>query len=408
VPGFQPFAAVRYNPDRVSLSDVVAPPYDVIDPDEQARLEARSPYNVVHVDLARESVGGGDRYETARCLFEEWRAAGVLVTDNVPGFYLYRMGWRDEDGRPRQTSGVLGALELDPDGTGAVLPHERTMPRPLGDRLRLMRACRANISPIWVLSLAAGLGPLAEPTGPPLGRCTDDEGVHHRLWRLTAPATVEAIAATVAAAPVVIADGHHRYETALAYQREWRERHGNGSSPADFVLTYVVELAAEELDIRPIHRLLSGLPPDFDVVAALSASFDLEPAPAPAAAAGPTSDAFLDRLAASDALGVVTPDAAYLLRPRTAGAPAGSPRATDSELLEAALVGLPDHEIGYHHDPATVLALVDKGDAQVGLLLRPATVQQIAAAVRDGRRLPQKTTFFHPKLRTGLVFRLLD
>ncbi len=396
VPRFEPFAAVRYDSERVALADVVAPPYDVIGPDERARLEARSPYNAVHVDLAREDARDGDPYDAARCRFEEWLAEGVLRVDPEPAFYVYRMGWRGADGRPRQTSGVLGALELDADRTGAVLPHERTMPRPLGDRLRLIQACRANLSPIWMLSLARGVSAALQPDGPPIARCTDEDGVHHRLWRITAPAALDAVASTVASAPLVIADGHHRYETALAYRGERRAANGGRGSPADLVLAYVVELADEELDVRSIHRLLAGLPPRFSLLDALSSSFALEPI-------GPQNDDVVARWAAADALAVVSRHEAFLLRPR-----AHAVGLTDSERLEEALVAVPEHETAYHHDPATALALVDKGEAQAAFLVRAPTVAQIAAAARDGRRLPQKTTFFRPKPRTGLVFRLLD
>lgn len=402
VPRFEPFAALRYDPGRLELADVVAPPYDVIDADEQARLEERSPYNVVRVDLARPE-GETDRYDTARCRFEEWLAEGVLVADDEPGYYVYRMGWRDEDGRPRQTSGVLGVLELDPDGTGAVLPHERTMAKPMDDRLRLMRACKANISPIWVLSLASGLAELCQPQGPPVARCTDDDGVHHRLWRLTSPAAVDAVSSVVASAPVVIADGHHRYQTALAYQAERRAAHGDQpdaapSDPADLVLTYVVELADEELGVYPIHRLLAAVPGVASLFGVLEQSFDLQ-------AAGAPSETLLGAMADQQALALVLPDQAFLLRPRSDD---DQQTMADSERVEAALGGLDGVEIGFHHDVTTILALLDKGEAQAAILLRPVTVAQIAAAAGARRRLPEKTSFFAPKPRTGMVFRLLD
>ena len=397
MPRFEPFAAVRYHPDAVHLADVVAPPYDVIGPEDHARLEARSPYNVVHVDLARDE-SARDRYNIARCRFDEWVAAGVLAADDQPGFYLYAMGWRDADGRAGQTVGVFGALELDAGRTGAVLPHERTMAKPMDDRLRLLRACHVNVSPIWALSLAGDFGALAQPSGPPLARCTDDDGVHHRLWRITSPALVDAIAAAVGSAPVVIADGHHRYETALAYRTE--KRAANGDRPGDYDLTmmYVSPLDAADLGVRPIHRLLGGLPDGFPLVDALATAFVLEGAGAP-------TDELLSRMTAEGALGLVLPGRAYLLRPRP-GLDAGDELA-DSERLETALGALPAHETGYNPDIANVLALVDKGEAQAGLLLRPATVAQIAAAARAGRRLPQKSTFFYPKPRTGMAFRQL-
>ena len=397
MPRFEPFAAVRYSADRVTLGDVVAPPYDVIGPDERAVLEARSPYNVVHVDLSRDE-GQRSRYEAARCRLQEWIEEGVLVPDESPGYYAYRMGWRGPDGEPRQTSGVLGLLALDSDTTGAVLPHERTMSKPMDDRLRLLRACRANISPIWGVSLADGLGPLSQPDGPPLARCTDDDGVHHRLWRITAPAALEAIGAIVASAPVVIADGHHRYETALAYRAERRAAEGDAPGPHDLMLAYVTGLADGDLGVGAIHRLISGLPDGFRPEEAFGPLFEVEPAGAP-------SEALLERMTAAGALGLVLAGQTWLMRPRSN---VGSPEWVDSERLEAALGAVPTHDVAYHHDVREVLALVDKGEAQAAVLLRPVTVDDIAAAARAGRRLPQKTTYFFPKPRTGVVIRFLE
>ncbi|HEX2192275.1 MAG TPA: DUF1015 domain-containing protein [Acidimicrobiales bacterium] len=401
MPRFEPFAAVRYDTGRVSLDDVVAPPYDVIGPDERQRLAARSPHNVVHVDLPQPDAGG-DRYATAGARFAEWLADGILAVDEEPGFYVYRMGWRDEQGRVGQTTGVIGALELAPPGERGVLPHERTMGKPKDDRLNLMRATRANLSPIWGLSLASGLSALCEVSGPPLARHTDDDGVHHRLWALRQPAVVAAVGETVASAPVVIADGHHRYETALAYRDERAALTGGGPADHDLVLAYLVELTSDQLSIGPIHRLVSGLPPDFDPVSSLSADFEVVDD------AGPPDLRLLDRMGAEGALGLVTPTGTWLLRPR---APAGAGRngtEPDAGLLDRTLGAWPPHQTAYPHRAGEVLAAVAEGSASVGLLLRAATVEQIAAAARAGRRMPQKTTFFRPKLRTGLVFRRLS
>ena len=397
---FEPFAGIRYDPDRVSLTDVVAPPYDVIGAEERARLEQRSPYNVVHVDLAREE-GTRDRYVAAGCRFDEWTAEGVLAADPEPAFYLYRMGWHGDGGELQQTSGVIGALQLDAGGTGAVLPHERTMAKPLDDRLRLMRSCHANLSPIWGVSAAAGLGALLEPTGPPAARVTDDDGVHHRIWPVTAPAVVEAIGRAVSSHPVVIADGHHRYETALAYQAERRAANADTPGPHDLVMALVTPLEDGNVGVRPIHRLLSGLADPATLVDALSSSFDLQAVPPPA-----DGDALLARMDDEGGLAAVTPAGVFLLRPLDSGSGAAS--TVDSERLEAALTSLPAHDVAYHHDADHALALVDKGEAQAAILLRPTTVAQISAAAAAGRRLPQKSTFFYPKPRTGLVFRTLS
>ena len=409
MPRFEPFPAVRYDTDRVAVDDVVAPPYDVIGPDERERLAARSPHNVVHVDLPR-AEAGGDPYAEAGARFAKWLAAGVLAVDEEPGFYVYRMGWRDEAGRAGQTTGIIGALELAPPGEHGVLPHERTMGKPKDDRLNLMRATRANLSPIWGLSLARGLSALCEVAGPPVARHTDEEGVHHRLWRLDQPAVVTAISETVASASVVIADGHHRYETALAYREERTAATGRAAADHDLVLAYLVELTDEQLAIGPIHRLVTGLPPDFDPVASLAEDFEVvgggdEDGSLPEPSGGGVE--LLGRMRAEGALALVTPVGAWLLRPRPDHEGGRNGNEPDAGLLDRSLAAWPAHETTYPHRAGDVLAAVAAGSASAGLLLRPATVEQIAGAARTGRRMPQKTTFFRPKPRTGLVFRRL-
>ena len=395
MPRFEPFAGVRYDTDRVDLDQVTAPPYDVIDEEGRQRLEARSPWNSVRVELSRDEAPR-DRYQVARDHFEGWRAEGVLRADDEPSFYVVRMGFHDEQGRPRQTTGVIGALEV---GEGDVLPHERTMPKPKGDRLDLLRGCRANLSPIWGLSLADGLSGLFDLAGPPDARCTDELGVHHRLWRVSRPGVVATIADAVASTPVVIADGHHRYETARAYRDEQRAAHGGAAGPYDLVMAYVVELADEQLSVRAIHRLVGGLPDDLDLVAALEPFFDVVPAEGP-------DDTLLARMLDAGALGLVTSAGRWLLRPRPE-TDAEAEHQLDSSRLAVALAALPGHELWFQHGWDNVVRAVDKGEAQAGVLLRPATVAQIAHTAHSGTRMPEKTTFFYPKPRTGLVFRRL-
>jgi uncharacterized protein (DUF1015 family) len=400
VPRFEPFNGLRYDIDRVDLAAVSAPPYDVIDDEQRADLAARDPYNVVHLDLPLDE-DGEDRYAVACRILNDWRAKGVLMVDEEPSFYVYRMGYHDEAGRPHQTAGIIGALELSKPGSSDVLPHEHTTPKAKSDRLNMLRSCRANLSPVWGLSLAPGLSGLAELPGPPMARWTDDEGVHHRLWQITEPGIVSAISDTVAAAPVVIADGHHRYQTSLEYRDERRAEAGGAPGPYDLVMTYVVELVEEQLTVRPIHRLISGLPDGFDLVAALEPWFEVFDA-------GPTSgaDTLPARMADAGALALVLPEATWLLRPRPEAI--GDVQDLDSSRLDVALAALPGHELRFQHGVDNVVRLVEKGEAQAGVLLRPATVAQIQRNAHENRLMPPKTTFFHPKVKTGLVFRLLD
>jgi uncharacterized protein (DUF1015 family) len=390
---FEPFAAIRYDLQRVDLPEVVSPPYDVIDDDQRAELASRSRFNAVRIDLPVDE-NGEDRYEVARTLLRDWQADGVLVTDPAPAFTVYRMSYDDDAGRPRHTTGVIGALELSPPGTD-ILPHEHTTPKAKSDRLDMLRSCRANTSAIWGLSLAKGLTDLLPVDDvEPLADFTDEDGVRHTVWTIDDPAACAAISSAVAAQPVVVADGHHRYETSLAYRAE-REP---GAGPAELTLAYLVELVEDELTVRAIHRLLAGLPEGFDLVAALDPWFE---AVGPPPADVPVTMA-MDR---AGALCVVLPDREVLIRPRPDAL--ADARDLDSARLDVALAELPAHGLTFQHGPDNVRRAVASGQAQAGVLLRPATVAQIEATAHGGERMPPKTTFFHPKLKTGLVFRSL-
>ncbi len=389
MPRFEPFAGLRYDPAHVDLDAVTAPPYDVIGDEERAELAARSPHNIVHVDLP---VDGEARYAAARDRLDGWIDEGVLVADPEPSFYVYTMDHPVPGGR-RTTRGVIGALELVPPGEGDVLPHEHTTPKAKSDRLALLEATGVNLSAIWVLSLAAGLGALCGVEGPPDGECTDADGVVHRIWRVSDPDRVSAISELVGSAPAVIADGHHRFETSLAHRQ--RRDAEDGPGPWDLAMTYAVELSPDELTVGPIHRVLTGLPAGFDLAGALSAHFDLEPT-------APVDDTIAARMAGAGALALVLPGGTFLARPRSGAVTAPE---LDSERLDAALADLPPHELGYQHGAGIVAGMVAAGAVQGAVLLRPVTVAQIQATAHARDRMPPKSTYFWPKPRTGPVLR---
>ena len=402
MPRFLPFRGVRYDVDRADPALVTAPPYDVLDADDRAALAARHPANAVVVDLP---VDGDDPYATAGATLRSWLAEGTLVQDAEESFYVYRMETIDRSGRVRQTTGVFGALELSRPGEGGILPHEHTTPKAKSDRLNLLRGTNANLSAVWGLSPAAGLSKLLDLDEPPLADWTDDDGVHHLLWRVHDQARLEAIAEAVGNEPVVIADGHHRYETSLAYRDERRATGAPVGQAADAVLVYVVELVDDELNVLPIHRLVEGLPADLDLVGALAPWFEVGSADGDASGAAAPED-LAERMVAEGALVLVTTGGLWFLRPRPE-AMAGA-RDLDSSRLDVALAGFPPHELTFQHGIDQVVERVRRGDAQAGVLLRPASVAQIVDIAHGGERMPPKTTFFHPKPRTGVVFRLLD
>jgi uncharacterized protein (DUF1015 family) len=411
VPDFFPFAGIRYS-NGADLSARCAPPYDVIDEEQRAALEASHPENAVRLILPRDGNVEGDRYERAATTYATWCADGVLVRDREPRFYGYRM---DFDDGQRHTTGVVGALTLPEPGDGSVLPHERTLPKAKSDRLALLQATRLNLDPIWGLSLTEGLTAAIDTTQL-LGRCSDEDGTTHSLFAIDDPAAQQAIRDAVRATPLVLADGHHRFETALAYRDE-RRRGGTADAGAEAIMTLVVELADDQLSIEPIHRLVH-LPAEWGTGTSsplrrrLGEGFEVIPAGAN------TPDAvarLVGSMRSNEGLGLVDAEGLALLvvdpptAARALAAEAAPVAGTDAALFETVAVPLlAGATIEYRHDAAAVAALVAKGVADAALLLRPVSVADTRAAAIAGARMPQKTTFFAPKPRTGMVFRALS
>ncbi|MGH9008260.1 MAG: DUF1015 family protein [Acidimicrobiia bacterium] len=419
VPDLFPFPGLRYQLGALhtDLGTVAAPPYDVIDEEGRARLEAAHPQNAVRLILPRD-VDPGDRYRRAREAFDDWQAAGVLAAD-TPHLYVYRMGFTDDAGRARQMTGVVGALALSPPGE-EVLPHERTMRKAKSDRLDLLRSVRANLDPVWMLSSAGGLSELFEralAAGDPAASCVDEDGVEHCLFPVEGD-LVDRIRERIATAPLIIADGHHRYETALAYRDEQRAA-GADDPGAARIMALVVELAEDQLFVQPIHRLILGASGHF--IGKLNVVAEVEPM-------GANNPEGVRRLMAemerTESFGLVAGPGLALLKPRLDALRAGLERLpeplweVDTALLEVMLgrlyaqrdaLRIPDDiVIDFRHDAVTVAAMVAKGAVEVAILLRPVSVAQIEAVAEAGLRMPQKTTFFRPKPLTGLVFRSLD
>jgi len=398
VPAFLPFTGLRFDPAAAGagLDSLTCPPYDVIDEEERAALEGRAPHNAVRLILPRDRSVDGDRYDATAALLADWRAQGVLRSDSGPRFYGYRMRFTDEHGAARHTHGVIGALRLPEPGENDVLPHERTLPKAKSDRLALMRATRCNLEPIWGLSLASGLTELLDDSVV-LAECTDADGTVHELHEIADPDRIAAISGAVASAPVVLADGHHRFETACTYRNELRAA-GTPLAGTDAILTLVVELVDDELWIEPIHRLID-LPAEVDLRARLDDRFEF-------VAAGPCTPEGIDTLTGAmldrGALGLVDARGLALAIPRH------RPVGPDSAVVEDLVVpALPEAAWHYWHDAHTTAAFVAKGTATHAILCSPVSVDQTRAVALAGERMPQKTTFFAPKPRTGLVLRSL-
>ena len=380
---------------------VVAPPYDVIDPQERTLLAARHSANAVRVELPEPDHRAGlDRYANAAKLLEEWQEQGILLRDPSPALYAYRM--TSPDGHA--TNGVIGAVGIDDQSAGSILPHEQTLPKAKTDRLELLRSTRANLSPIWGLSLSPGLTGQFVQSAPPDMGAVDDDGVRHELWVLDDSETIDAVRESVATSPLVVADGHHRYETALTYRREpvrpESSSAGNGQTGADLLMALVVELSEEQLDVGPIHRVLSGLPDGLDLVDAFASWFEVT-------RAGDFDERTTGALSASGALALVMPSGAWMLSPKDGTAEAAG-AGLDSSMVALVIAELPDHELEFSNSWQEAIREVGTERAQAAVLLRPVSVGQIAEWARTGRRMPPKTTYFRPKPRTGMVFRTLE
>ncbi len=416
----QPLRALHYDPSVAGpLADVVAPPYDVIDDDQRAALIARSPFNVAAVDLPR---GDPDPYAAARDLFESWQLQGAVVRDREPAVWAHTQDYSGPDGRTLTRRGFFCRVRIEDYGPGRVRPHERTHPGPKEDRLRLTRATRANISPIFSLysdpSQAAwnALAPATEQ--PPWGEVTDSDGTVHRLWRVADPEAIAAVQAAAGGAELLIADGHHRYETMQAYAQEL-----GGEGEHRYILMCLVALEDPGLTVFPTHRLVRGLDEARReaLASTLARDFDMVEVPIEEVAP-PVNDA-----ASPLQLGYVssTDERAFRLTLKDQAiadaALSGYSQAyrhLDTGVLETLLLkgalGLSDEDIShfnglfYARDTAEALAMVRSGSYDAAFLMRPTPVAQVRDVAAAGENMPPKSTYFFPKLLTGLLFNPLQ
>jgi len=433
VPDIRPFRALRYDPATIAdLSLVVAPPYDVIDTAEEARLLARHPANVVRLDKPGEQAGDeqDDRYRRAARTLAGWRSDGTLHKDPHPSVYAYEQTYLVPGTDVSRTQrGFFGRLRLHAFDDGAVLPHERTMSGPKEDRYKLLRATGVNTSPVVALyDDAAGAGRAALDAVTARAAdvdLTDDDGVRHRLWAVSADGEgADAIAPLLAAAsggPVTIADGHHRYETALRYRDERRMSRSCEEDPAfDYILTLFIDAAGEPLTVLPTHRIARGLGDEgaAALLDGLDTLFDVQRDVGQAELRQRFEAAGLAR-GGDGRFGLWTRAGGALLTARrysfTSFLPEGGDafRSLDVTLLGVALERLAGIDgdavaagaIEYTKSAGDAIERVEAGldGADAAFLLEPTPVAAVLAVAADGDVMPQKSTYFYPKALTGLV-----
>src|SRR3954452_9045394 len=410
----QPLRALHYDQAVAGpLQDLVAPPYDVIDPEQRAQLAGRSPYNAVRIDLPE----GDDPYASAAQLLHEWQGANGVVRDDTPAIWALTQDYTGPDGQAKTRRGFFARVRVEEYGPGRIRPHERTHPGPKEDRLNLTRATKSNLSPIFSLysdpqgAAWRALEPFTE--NQPYGEATDEDGTHNRLWRIDDPDAIAAVQDATRDAELLIADGHHRYETARVYADEI-----GGDGEHRYVLMNLVAMQDEGLTVFPTHRLVSNTTPETQeaLAGALREHFDIQPLDSldelpPPTGNGPLTMGYVDshfkqpyRLTLKDQ--AIADDAlAEFPEPY---------RRLDTAVLETLLLkgplGLTDDDIDHQHglsysrtdDEAT--AMVTRGEVDLAFFLRPSPVGQVQEIAATGVNMPPKSTYFFPKVPTGLLF----
>jgi uncharacterized protein (DUF1015 family) len=399
----RPFAGIRYRVADAELARVLAPPYDVIGEDYRDALYRRDPRNIVRVILNRESGDAG--YEEAGATCRRWLAEGTLAPDPEPALYLLEQRFAVE-GRPARRVGLLARFRAEDYERRVILPHEHTRQGPKQDRYRVLKATHANFSPIFLMfpdetrvfrGLAESVVAAAADAA-----FVDDGRVEHRLWSLTDPATVDAFTLMLASVRCYIADGHHRYATALRYRDE------TGPDGA-WTFGYFTPMGDPGLRVLPYHRILSEGPSLEEARQRLGSLFTLTPArgsdeAASAVARATAGHAFALAWPAGDALvAEARAEAASLI---DAAAPP-SLRALDTWFFHEAalgrLLGVPAEAVRYVHSLREAEEALAAGRCRLAALMRPTPVQQIVDVAEAGESMPAKSTFFHPKLPSGLV-----
>ncbi len=427
---FRPFRAFRYDMSRVQAKDVLAPPYDVISPAEQEALYQRSPYNCIRLILNKileSDTDADNRYTRARDFFSKWKSEGILKKEEKPSFYLYQQKFKDpRTGKEHNRSAFLGALKLEPFDKQIVIPHERTLAKPRADRRRLLEATQTNFSPVFglfedskneIIPLIPGIAASSKP----LFDVTDDKGVTQTLWQISDEALVRKLREAFSAQRIYIADGHHRYQTSLEYSLERRAAQGaseNQELPSDFVYMALVGFHDSGLALLPTHRLLTGVK-DFNapkLLESLKAYFQVD-AVKPAELmpriekASQTASALGLALSGEEGYLLTLKDAAKAKAAMLPGKPDvwyNLDVNIFAYLILKAILGLSETEWESHlqftHADDEAVAEISSKKVQAAFLLKAPKVQVLADMGKVRELMPQKSTYFYPKLASGLLF----
>jgi|Deesub1362A_J573_1020465.scaffolds.fasta_scaffold00013_79 uncharacterized protein (DUF1015 family) len=404
-----PFRGIFYDKEKVKADDVIAPPYDVITPELREMLYERSPFNIIRIDAGREMAGDNEtenKYSRAARYLREWLEKGILLRGEKPAFYVYRMDYKIK-GQVKSLTGFFGLVRLEDLGKG-IYPHECTHSKPKHDRLALMEVSSANTSPIFSLynspemKASAVLAEVAKDS--PYMQAKDMEGTVHSLWLLEDASAIEIIKADLADKAVFIADGHHRYETALDYQKAMRQRLGSGGDePFDYVLMFLANIADGDLTVLPTHRLVNA---DIgnDISKKLSGYFEIDKL---------SSDADIISIieGLDHAFGLYVGGSQYVLKYRGGDLENIHPALKQLDviilhkMIFERLLGVSDY--AYEMDYTVAKAKVDSGAYKAAFFLKSTPVKAVEEVALSAQRMPPKSTYFYPKVPTGLIINSL-
>ena len=402
-----PFRGVLYNVTKVSAEAVLAPPYDLITPEYQEELYRKSPYNVVRIDFGKEQPGDNDtnnKYTRARQYLEKWIEEGIMLISEKPSFYAYGMSY-SSGGEEKRLVGFLGLVRLEELGKGKIYPHESTYSKPKQDRLNLLRTCRANTSPIFSLykstdgKVSAILSRVSQSK--PYLEAVDSAGATHQIWQIDGTEEMETVRKELRDKDIFIADGHHRYETSFEFQREMRSKEKTPSErePFDYVLMFLADMADRGITILPTHRLVKEIPDDMS--RRLSEYFEIDPVQdfdiLKRMSGGRYVFGFFQNL----------DDLWYLLRFKGNNLTEIHPTLRDVEVIilhELVLKKVLERvDIDYEMDVRKALDKVRSGKFRAAFFLNPTRVEDVEKAAFTSVRMPPKSTYFYPKLLTGVV-----
>jgi len=437
-----PFKGLRYAPSRASLENVVAPPFDVIGEEQQDLLYRRHPNNIVRLIKGKDLPNDGplkNKYTRARKYLEEWIAKGVLCQDERPSIYIYEQEYQYSTDKPRIRRGFMALARLEEEKSGVILGHEHTLMSPKLDRLSLLKECKANLSPIFSL--------FSQPEGaidsilleaaftPTTYDFTDDNNVRNRLWVVSDPAIIDALVSQMEDQTLIIADGHHRYETSLIYRHIRRSEMSPPpeDAPYDYTMMTFVNLDGEGVSIYPIHRLVYGIP-DFDPERfrrQLEEHFEITPYNCTCSDCETAAEELLADMVrigkGTHCFGLYLGGRRLdLLKARDVaqmqqlmGDTCSKSRKTlDVSVIEMVILNQlldissesisKEEHIRFTPSWQNALESVRRNETQIALLLNPTTPDQVRAVTSEGDKMPQKSTFFYPKLLSGLVINQLE